>query len=89
MTLSSPGIKRGMDEGDSATGWSKDHASTYRSVRTGINYLAQDRTDIIFAAQEMARWISQPNTTAWEIATRCCRCQLGKPRMVIRDATSC
>ena len=47
-----------------------DPKHNYRSVCVSINYLAQNRPDILFAPREMARWMSQPNTMAWEMAKR-------------------
>ena len=77
----SPGIKRTMDEVNNATDLSEAHARTYRSVCMRINCLAQDRPDILFAAEEMARWMSQPNT----MAKRCGRYLL--PRLLQRFVT--
>ena len=76
-----------MEEVNNATDMSEDHVRTHRSVCTRINYLAQDRPDMLFAAKEVARWMSQRNTMAWELAKRCGRNLLGKPRMVQRFAT--
>ncbi len=49
-----------------------------------INYLAQDRPDLMFTTKEMARWMARPNTLAWEMAKRCGRYLLGKPRVAQR-----
>ena len=48
-----------------------------------INYLAQDRLDILIASNETARWMSQPHTMALNMAKRCGRYSLSKPRMVV------
>ena len=61
-TLSSPGTKRSNGEVKSATDLSEDQTRTYRSVYMLMNYVAQDRPDILFATQGMARGTSQPNT---------------------------
>ena len=86
-TLSSPGIQRSMDEVKSATDLSEDHASRCRRVCVRINYFALDTSDILFAAKDMARRMSQPHTMAWEMAKICGRYLLGKPRMVQRFVT--
>ena len=52
-----------------------------------INSLAQDRLDFLFKANQMARWMSQPNSLAWEVGKRRGRYLLGKPRMVQRFVT--
>ena len=36
--------------------------------RTEAYHSDQDRPDILFAAKEMARFMSQPNTVAWNMA---------------------
>ena len=38
-----------------------------------INYLAQDRPDILFATKGMVTGMFPPNTMAWEMAKRCGR----------------
>ena len=40
-----------MDEVNNATHLGEDHTRTYRSVCVRINFLAQDRPDILFAAK--------------------------------------
>ncbi len=57
-------------------------ATMFRSVCMRINYLAQDRPDIMFTAKELARWMATPTTLAWEMAKRCGRYLLGRPRAV-------
>ena len=52
-----------------------------------VNRWAQHRLDILFAGRDVARWVSQPNTVAWDMATRCGRYLLGKQRVVRRFVT--
>ena len=89
-TLSSPGIQRSIDEVKSATDLSEDHASRCRRVCMRINYFALDTSDILFAAKDMARRMSQPHTMPWEMAKRCGSVFVGQAenRAEIRDATS-
>ena len=71
--LSSPGIKRTIDEVNNAVELDAEKAIIYRSICMRINYLAQDRPDIMFAAKELAKWMSKPSTLAWEMMKRCGR----------------
>ena len=80
--LGSPGVKRTMDEVNRATDLDPEMTAAYRSICMRINYLAQDRPDLMFTAKEMARWMARPNSLAWEMAKRCGRYILGKPRIV-------
>ena len=52
-----------------------------------INYVAQDKRDILFAAKEMEKWMCQLNTMAWEMAQRCGGDLLSKPRTLQRFTT--
>ena len=72
-TLRSRGTKRSIDEVKSAMDLSVDHTRTYGSVCMIINYLAQDRPDILFATKGVVTEMSPPNTMAWEMAKRCGR----------------
>ena len=83
-TLSPPGMKRSLDEVNSATDLSDDHARTWRCVCMRTNCSAQDRLDIFFAAEERAKCMSQPKPMAWDMAKRCGRFLLAKPRLVLR-----
>ena len=56
-----------------------------------INYLAQDRSDMLFAAKEMARWMFQPNTLGvgrWHQGVRSVLVGQAKNGAEIRGATS-
>ena len=50
-TLSSPGTKRSIGEVKGVTDLSEDQTRTYRIVCMIINYVAQDRPDILFATK--------------------------------------
>ena len=54
---------------------------------TRINHLAPNRPDILFDAKETARLMLLANNMVWEMAKRCGRYLLCKPRMVQRFAT--
>jgi hypothetical protein len=73
-----------LEEIESATELDEEHAHAFRSVCMRIAYLAQDRPDLMYTAKELARWMARPNTLAWEMAKRCGRYVLGRPRVVQR-----
>ncbi len=47
-----------------------DDATAFRAVAAGINYLAQDRPDIQFAAKEICRSMSSPTRSSWAALKR-------------------
>eukprot|EP00959_Pyramimonas_sp_CCMP1952_P354723 7430318-Pyramimonas_sp.AAC.1 len=56
-------------------------SALFRSVCMKMNYLAMDRIDLVFAAKEAARWMSQPTQIAMEMVKRIGRYLLRRPRL--------
>jgi hypothetical protein len=50
-----------------------DDATAFRAVAAWINYLAQDRPDIQFAAKEICRSMSSPTRNSWAALKRLAR----------------
>ena len=70
-TLRSAGTKRSIEEVKTATDLSEDQTRTYRSVCMTINYVAQDKPEILFATKGMVRVASPLNILAREMTEMC------------------
>ena len=57
-------------------------ATRFRAVAARTNYLAQDRTDLQFAAKNLSRRMARPTTLDWESAKKLARYLKLKPRAV-------
>ena len=80
-TVTTPGVKdSGSDEDDRPL--DEDHATIYRAIVARGNYLAQGRSDILFAVKELSRSMAQPRVEDWEKLKRFGRYLQYKPRVV-------
>ena len=61
---------------------SQTEASRFRGVAARINFLAQDRADIQFAAKELSRRMAVPVRSDWEAAKKIARYFKHRPRAV-------
>ena len=55
-------------------------ASQYRALAATANYLAADRTDLMYAVKEICRSMSSPTIGAWKKLKRLGRYLQGQPR---------
>ena len=58
-------------------------ATLYRAIVARANYLAQDRSDIMFAVKELTRHMSVPTEEDWKRLKRLGRYLIGTPRVVL------
>ena len=58
-------------------------ATLYRAIVARANYLAQDRSDIMFAVKELTRHMSVPTEEDWKRLRRLGRYLIGTPRVVL------
>ena len=61
-------------------------AKSFRGVAARLNYLAQDRPDLQFAAKEVSRRMARPTDGDWQLVKRVGRYLLGAPRAVQKFA---
>ena len=57
-------------------------ATLYRALTARLNYLAQDRVELLYAAKECSRRMATPRTGDWFILKRVGRYLAGSPRVV-------
>ena len=65
---------------------SEREATLYRAIAARLNYLAQDRVDVQFAAKDAAKPISRPAAMDWLKLKRVARYLAGAPRYVQKYA---
>ena len=65
---------------------SEREATLYRAIAARLNYLAQDRVDVQFAAKDAAKHMSKPATLDWLKFKRVARYLAGAPRYVQKYA---
>ena len=58
-------------------------ATDYRSLVARLHYLAPDRADIAFSAEELARTMSKPTEGCWDKLKLLGRHLVTQPRMVV------
>ena len=80
-SLSIPGEKYILEE--TVTPLASPQATQFRAIVARANYLAQDRSDIMFAVKELTRHMSKPTETSWTLLKRLGRYLLGSPRVVL------
>ena len=61
---------------------SKSDATAFRSLAARLNFLAIDRTDLQFAAKEIAKRMAGPKEANWRRLKEVARYLLGAPRLV-------
>ena len=61
---------------------SEREATLYRAIAARLNYLAQDRVDVQFAAKDVAKHMSRPAAMDWVKLKRVARYPAGAPRYV-------
>ena len=77
-----PGVDDVAEAGDDEELNDKEEIKKFRGVAARMNYLAQDRPDIAFAAKEVCREMAKPTTGSWRRARRIVRYLVRRPRMV-------
>ena len=85
--VSTPGTAEEKQKGcagDMEEKLDKKEAKEYRRAAARINYLAQDRADLAFAAKEVSRAMSDPNKGDVVRLKRVLRYLKGTPRIAIR-----
>ena len=82
MSPTSPEDKDEKNIRDSSPELRKEDASKYRGLAARLNYLALDRTDLQFAAKQVAKNMSCPRQHDWEKLKRVARYLVGAPRMI-------
>ncbi len=60
----------------------RHEATKYRALSARLNYLAQDRPDLLYAVKEVARRMAGPTKGDWTLMKRVGRYLLGAPRAV-------
>ena len=66
-----------VDDGEEL---SPEMATQYRAATARLNYLAQDRADLVYVAKELCRSMSKPTTGAWTRLKRAVRYLAGRRR---------
>ncbi len=61
---------------------SNREATQYRAISARLNYLAQDRPDLLYAVKEVARRMSTPTHGDWTLMKRVGRYLIGAPRAI-------
>ncbi len=61
---------------------SAGEAKSFRGLAARLNYLAQDRPDIQYAAKEISRRMARPTSRDWQLLKRAARYLVGAPRAV-------
>ena len=74
------------EEEENAAPLSAEDASRYRAVAARANYLAADRTDIMYAVKEMCRSMAAPTVGSWKKLKRLGRYLQGQPRLTTKYA---
>ena len=61
-------------------------ASRYRSIAAKLNYMAQDRLDLMFSVKELCREMSTPKTSSWRKLIKVGKYVKSNPRVVMSYA---
>jgi len=88
----SKGLEMPIEREELTEGWTEDDdepmndedAKKFRGLAATANYLAQDRTDIQFAAKEICRSMSKPKEPDWKKLKRLARYLLEFPRFIYK-----
>ena len=59
-------------------------ATKYRALSARANYLAGDRTDIMYAVKEICRHMASPTVSAWRKLKRLGRYHKGNARLAVK-----
>ena len=68
---------------------SNSEATQFRAIVARANYLAQDRSDIMFSVKELTRHMSKPTLASWAMLKRLGRYLLGAGRVTLRFNYQC
>ena len=83
--VSTPGEpEQKWEEEDNAVALSDVEASRYRALSARVNYLAADRTDIMYAVKEICRSMANPTVGSWKKLKRLGRYLKGNARVVTK-----
>ena len=74
-----PGVKECELTEDEETMLEGAEITLYRALAARLNYLAQDRPDIQYAAKEISRRMSQPRVGDWKAVRRMARYLISHP----------
>ncbi len=81
-TVATPGVRVSFDQLEKDQELPTHLHTAFRGSAARANYLAADRLDCQFAANEVCRWMAKPTEAAWQALKRICRYLVGLPRMV-------
>eukprot|EP00971_Amphidinium_carterae_P238468 4733974-Amphidinium_carterae.1 len=68
--VTTPGIRRKLEEMEGAEPLSVSQASLFRSICMRLAYLAWDRPDLQYSVKECTRHMSSPTSVSWEMVKR-------------------
>ncbi len=74
--------RHGAAQGAAEELLSPSEARAFRGLAARLNYLAQDRPDVQYAAKEVSRRMARPSRGDWSILKRAGRYLVGAPRAV-------
>ena len=66
--------------GEDETLLSNSEATRFRAIVARANYLAQDRSDIMFSVKELTRHMGNPSVAGWSMLKRLGRYLIGANR---------
>eukprot|EP00971_Amphidinium_carterae_P090940 1799976-Amphidinium_carterae.1 len=68
--VTTPGVRRKLEEMEGAQPLSVSQASLFRSICMRLAYLAWDRPDLQYSVKECTRHMSSPTSVSWEMVKR-------------------
>ena len=77
-----PGTKQHVQQHDDEDELVGRDATMYRALVARANYLAQDRSDIVYATKELCRKMSAPCNSDWRALKRLARYLMKRPSVV-------
>ena len=80
--LAVPGVMEPLVEND--TSLNDEQTSRFRSLAARLNYLSQERVDIMHSVKELCRCMSSPTAHSWTNVVRLGKSLKSNPRVVIR-----
>ena len=84
--IAMPGMKSMPKEDDFEDELIPTEATRYRAITARVNFLAQDRADLLYSAKECSRSMAQPTREDWARLKRIGRYLIRRPRVVVKYA---
>ena len=81
--VATPGLRLSFDQVEKDTELPAKLHTAFRGSAARAHYLAADRLDVQFAAEEICRSMSAPTEGSWSALKRRCRYLVGLPRMAL------